>query len=60
MIGFLSVRTPEDSTHLVEAFYRGLKEDGFIEGQNVATEFRWGRGDYGRQRSLAADLVPMA
>jgi putative tryptophan/tyrosine transport system substrate-binding protein len=51
---FLSARAPEESAHLVEAF---LKEDGFVEGQNLAIEFRWARGDYGRLPALAADLV---
>src|SRR6266540_1757726 len=57
VIGFLSARSPEDSVHLLEAFRRGLKEGGFVEGDNVAIEFRWAHGDYGRLRALAADLV---
>ena len=57
VIGFLSARAPEDSTHLVQAFRHGLKEGGFAEGQNVAIEFRWARGDYGRLPTLAADLA---
>jgi hypothetical protein len=36
VIGFLSARSPEDSAHLLAAFRRGLAEDGFVEGQNVA------------------------
>src|SRR6516162_141527 len=46
VIGFMSSRSPEDSVHLLEAFRRGLKEGGFTEGENVAIEFRWARGDY--------------
>jgi ABC-type uncharacterized transport system substrate-binding protein len=57
VIGFMSSRSPEDSPHMVEAFRLGLKEGGFVEGQNVAIEFRWARGDYGRLPALAADLV---
>jgi putative ABC transport system substrate-binding protein len=57
VIGFLSGRAPEESAHLVEAYRRALKEDGFVEGQNLAIEFRWARGDYGRLPALAADLV---
>jgi len=53
----MSARSPEDSEHLVEAFRRGLREGGFVEGQNVAIEFRWARGDYSRLPTLATDLV---
>src|SRR5215470_3757881 len=56
-IGFMSSRSPEDSPHMIEAFRRGLKEGGFVEGENVAIEFRWARGDYSRLPALAADLV---
>jgi len=56
VIGFLSGRAPEESAHLVEAYRSALKEGGFIEGQNVAIEFRWARGDYGRLSALTADL----
>jgi putative tryptophan/tyrosine transport system substrate-binding protein len=57
VIGFLSSRSPEESAHLVEAYRRGLKEGDFVEGRNVAIEFRWAHGDYGRLPALAADLV---
>src|SRR5262245_55063843 len=57
VIGFMSARSPEDSVHLLEAFRRGLKEGGFVEGENVAIEFRWARGNYSRLPALAADLV---
>src|SRR5260370_19633660 len=57
VIGFLSARSPEESAHLVEAFHRGLREGGFAENENVAIEFRWATGDYGRLPALAADLV---
>jgi ABC-type uncharacterized transport system substrate-binding protein len=57
VIGFLSGRAPEESAHLVEAYRRALKDGGLVEGQNVAIEFRWARGDYGRLPGLAADLV---
>jgi hypothetical protein len=40
VIGFMSARSPEDSTHLLAAFRQGLAEGGFVEGQNVAIEFR--------------------
>src|SRR6266567_8876380 len=57
VIGFLSSRAPEDSDHLVAAFRRGLAEGGFVEGQNVAIEFRWARGQYDLLPAMAADLV---
>ena len=57
VIGFMSARSPEDSVHLLEAFRRGLKEGGFVEGQNVVFEFRWARGEYDRLPEMAADLV---
>jgi len=57
VIRFLSSRSPEESADLVEAFRGGVKEGGFVEGQNTAIEFRWAHGDYGRLPSLAAELV---
>ena len=49
VIGFMSARSPEESAHLVEAFRHGLKDEaGYVEGENVALEFRWALGDYGR------------
>jgi putative ABC transport system substrate-binding protein len=57
VIGFLRVTSPGDSTHLVAAFQRGLRETGFIEGQNVAMEYRWAEGQDDRLPALAADLV---
>jgi putative ABC transport system substrate-binding protein len=39
------------------AFRQGLKETGFVEGQNVAVEYRWARGQYDRMPELEADLV---
>ena len=57
VIGFMSSRSPEDSAHLVAAFRQGLAEGGFVEGQNVAIEFRWAGGNYSRLPALAAELV---
>jgi putative tryptophan/tyrosine transport system substrate-binding protein len=57
VIGFMSARGPEDSAYLLEAFHRGLAEGGFVEGQNIAIEFRWAHGQYDRLPAIAADLV---
>jgi ABC-type uncharacterized transport system substrate-binding protein len=57
VIGFLSSRAPEESAHLLVAFRQGLAEGGFVEGQNVAIEFRWARGQYDLLPTMAADLV---
>ena len=56
-IGYMSARGPEDSTHLLAAFRRGLAEGGYVEGQNVAVEYRWARGQYDLLPAMAADLV---
>jgi putative ABC transport system substrate-binding protein len=56
-IGFLSSLTEANSRHLVAAFHRGLKEFDFVEGRNVAIEYRWADGRYDRLPLLAADLL---
>ena len=57
VIGFLSTRSPEDATHIVAAFRRGLAEHGYVEGQSVAIEYRWALGQYDRLPALAAELA---
>ena len=57
VIGYLSARSPEDTTHLVAAFRRGLVEDGYVEGQNVAIQYRWALGQVDRLPALAAELA---
>ena len=57
VIGFLSVASPGPSAPLVTAFHQGLSETGYVEGQNVAIEFRWAEGRQDRLFALAADLV---
>ena len=56
-IGFLSPRSPEESSHLVAAFRKGLAETGAVEGRNLAAEYRWALGDYDRLPSLAKELA---
>ena len=57
VIGFISAGSPDTFAPFVAAFHQGLKEGGFIEGQNVAVEYRWAHGQYDRLPALAADLV---
>jgi putative ABC transport system substrate-binding protein len=57
VVGFLSFRSPGESNYLMDGFYRGLKESGYEEGKNLAIEYRWAEGDYGRLRAMAEDLV---
>jgi len=57
VIGYLSSTSPGPSAPLVAAFHQGLSETGYVEGQNVAIEFRWAEGSYDRLPVLAADLV---
>ena len=57
VVGFLHILSPENVPALVPAFQKGLKEQGFVEGQNLAVEYRWAHGDYDRLPDLAADLV---
>jgi putative tryptophan/tyrosine transport system substrate-binding protein len=56
VIGFMSGRSPDDSTHLLAAFHQGLAEAGFTEGKNVTIEYRWALGQYDRLPALAATL----
>src|SRR6516162_11391840 len=58
IIGFLSSRSPEDSKPQIAGFRQGLAEMGFVEGENLAIEYRWARGDYDRLPALAAELPP--
>jgi putative ABC transport system substrate-binding protein len=57
VIGFLGTRASGDDPQLLTAFRRGLKEAGFVEGQNVAIEYRFAENQYDRLPALAADLV---
>jgi putative ABC transport system substrate-binding protein len=57
VIGFLGLSSPGPNAQSVAAFHQGLSETGYVEGQNVAIEFRWAEGRYDRLPALAADLV---
>jgi putative ABC transport system substrate-binding protein len=57
VIGYLHFGSPGPFAPFVAAFLQGLSETGFVEGQNVAIEYRWAEGRYDRLPSLAADLV---
>jgi putative ABC transport system substrate-binding protein len=57
VIGFLNPTAPEVFTDELRAFQRGLKEAGFVEGDNVVTVYRWAEGQVDRLPALAADLV---
>jgi putative ABC transport system substrate-binding protein len=57
VVGYLHSSSPETNVNYVAAFRKGLSEAGFVEGQNVAIEFRWAGGQASRLPELAADLV---
>jgi putative tryptophan/tyrosine transport system substrate-binding protein len=57
VIGFLRNTLQEDSVYLVTALRQGLKEAGYVEGQNIAVEYRWAENQSHRIPALATDLV---
>ena len=57
VIGFLSSRSPGESADLVTAFRQGLRESGFVEGQNLGIAFRWAEGHYDKLPALASELA---
>jgi putative ABC transport system substrate-binding protein len=57
VVGFLNGASEAEFAPLVAAFRKGLSETGFIEGQNVAIEYRWAEGRYDRLPALADDLI---
>ena len=56
-IGFLGSSGATAAPQVVEAFRQGLRELGYVEGQNIAIEYRWAEGRYERLPALAAELV---
>ncbi len=57
LIGFLNPTSPETNADRLRAFRQGLKETGFVEGENVAVEYRWAENQSDRLPAMAADLV---
>jgi putative ABC transport system substrate-binding protein len=57
VMGYLNSRSRDTDAPFLAAFHRGLNQAGYVEGQNVAIEYRWAEGQYDRLPVLAADLV---
>lgn len=57
VIGFLNSGSPDTFAFTLSAFLQGLKEAGYVDGQNVTIEYRWANGQYERLTELAGDLV---
>jgi putative tryptophan/tyrosine transport system substrate-binding protein len=57
MIGLLYSTSPSGMAFFVTAFRNGLKQSGYIEGQNIAFQYRWGEGQTDRLAALATDLI---
>ena len=58
-VGCLINGSPQDTELLIAPFHNGLRDLGYIEGQNVAIEYRWTEGHYERLSALAAELIDL-
>jgi ABC-type uncharacterized transport system substrate-binding protein len=57
VIGLLDQRSPDELADRLRGFRQGLKDTGYVEGENVAIEYRWAEGQYDRLPLIAAELV---
>jgi putative ABC transport system substrate-binding protein len=57
LVGFLNVASPHDFRPMADAFRQGLQEVGYVEGQNIAIEYRWAEGQSDRLPAMVADLI---
>ena len=57
VIGFLNAASPDTNVDRMRGFRQGLKDTGYVEGENVAIEYRWAEGQFDRLPALAAELV---
>jgi putative ABC transport system substrate-binding protein len=57
VIGYLGGSSPAYRGHVLAAFWRGIRESGYVEGENVTIEYRWAQDQYDRLPDLAADLI---
>src|SRR5215469_8504005 len=57
VVGYINAAAPANATDLTDAFRQGLNETHYVEGRNVAIDYRWADGDYDKLPQLAADLA---
>src|SRR5215467_9779304 len=57
VVGFLNNTSPEPNADVLRAFRQGLKDTGYVEGENVAIEYRWAENQMDRLATLATDLA---